>query len=69
MSVVAVISHPRPARKRRRIFAYALRRLGALAITLAALTAVTWIAPRLTPSSPPAGTGDITLTAKPLPAP
>jgi hypothetical protein len=64
MSVVDVISHPGPGRKHRRIWAYALRRLGALAITLAALAAITWAAPHLAPASDQA-----TLTSSPQPVP
>lgn len=69
MGVVDVISHPGPARKRRRVWAYALRRLGALAVTLGTLAAVAWLAPRLAPSSSAPGTSDIALTAQPASGP
>jgi hypothetical protein len=48
-----VISHRAPRRKRAGRWSFALRRFGALAVTIAALAAATWLAPYISGRAPP----------------
>lgn len=62
-----VISYREPRRKRGNAWAYAARRLGALALTVAALVFATWLAPYLRPAPPPKASSAPTIVATPLP--
>ncbi len=48
-----VISHRKARRKRRAAWSWAVRRFGALAVTVAALAAATWLAPRYRQTAAP----------------
>jgi len=61
-----VISHRSPRRKRGSFWGFALRRFGALAVTIAALIAASWIAPYL---YCPAPTQPVRTAAAPAPPP